>query len=219
MNKKLLVISGGLTAFVLAVLVGIFSVAANESDTIRGVSPSSLSENLLNTLGIKTQAQLNAQTQASLIAVDEGVSQALPVFDLIEQVTSKLPLIEVATHLNTPVTTNESNNGIVNDDTTLPAGLISAQQAREIAQHIAPNTIVTAVPELVNYSGRMAYEVVMGTGLVYVDASSGVILDNGAVASSTRAYEDDEEHGYKDKLKKSRREKEDDDDDDEHHRG
>lgn len=60
--------------------------------------------------------------------------------------------------------------------------MISTEQARNIAQRAAPNTPFGA-PELVRYSGKVAYEVVSPQGDVYVD-HTGAVLDNGAAAEA-----------------------------------
>lgn len=55
---------------------------------------------------------------------------------------------------------------------------VSADQAATIASNASGETPL-AIPELVNYSGKVAYSVKFTDGLVYVDANSGAILYNG----------------------------------------
>jgi len=55
---------------------------------------------------------------------------------------------------------------------------VSADQASAIASNASGETAV-ALPELVNYSGIVAYSVSFADGLVYVNANTGEVLYNG----------------------------------------
>ena len=59
---------------------------------------------------------------------------------------------------------------------------ITAAQATEIAQRAAPGAKLTRPPELVNFQGSVAYEVLLNQGTLYVDANSGSVLFNSAAA-------------------------------------
>ncbi len=59
---------------------------------------------------------------------------------------------------------------------------ISAQYAASLAMTADPGTTLLATPELVSFEGTPAYEVRLNRGNVYVDATSGAVLYNGAVA-------------------------------------
>ncbi|MEO8083040.1 MAG: PepSY domain-containing protein [Ardenticatenales bacterium] len=59
---------------------------------------------------------------------------------------------------------------------------IGPERAAEIALGVVPGAAVQRMPELVNFQGAAAYEVVTSTGSVYVDALSGQLLFNGAAA-------------------------------------
>jgi uncharacterized membrane protein YkoI len=61
---------------------------------------------------------------------------------------------------------------------------ISPDLAAYLALSVAPNAYLVKPPELVIYHGRVAYEVTLSTGRVYVDANNGAILWNGAVRAS-----------------------------------
>ncbi len=71
--------------------------------------------------------------------------------------------------------------------TTLPAATespvqaaLSADVAAQIALNVAPGASLTKTPELVNFQGTVAYEVLLDQGAVYVDANSGKVLANTA---------------------------------------
>ena len=90
-------------------------------------------------------------------------------------------------------TINQANSEITNLQTqlqqqsatpTAAAYAILPDQAAAIASKVA-GQVVQATPRLVNYNGTAAYEVVFQSGNVYVDANSGSVLYNGAVAPTT----------------------------------
>ena len=102
----------------------------------------------------------------------------------------------------TPVTQSQS---------TQPSSLaaLSAAQATELAKQESPNSILQATPELINYNGTAAYEVLLDSGTTYIDANLGAILNpvSSSVVSSdyhTEGYDDDDhddDYDYKDKDK------------------
>jgi hypothetical protein len=57
--------------------------------------------------------------------------------------------------------------------------MLLPDQAARIAMKVAPNGKLQEQPQLVNYKGQMAYEVLFDLGPVYVDAFSGKILYSG----------------------------------------
>ncbi len=64
---------------------------------------------------------------------------------------------------------------------SVPAA-VSAEKAAEIARKaVSPEQSMTKAPELVDFQGAAAYEVVFDNGSVYVDAASGDVLFNGTV--------------------------------------
>lgn len=65
---------------------------------------------------------------------------------------------------------------------------LTAEQAAAIASSVAPDGATsTSTPELVNFQGTVAYEVVFGQGNVYVDAETGLVLYNGVTATQPAA--------------------------------
>ena len=65
-----------------------------------------------------------------------------------------------------------------------PDPAVSAAQAAQIARDTTTGAILQQDPELVNFQGSVAYEVLLDQGVVYVDANSGQVLHNGTVAAS-----------------------------------
>lgn len=205
MNKSLLIIAGVLTAFVLVVMGGVF---ANVLDTSK-LGASKLSNQVYRVLGIKSEEQM--QTSLLVNPNADNVNANERQSNTTDTNNAPSPVVLAA---NTPTVsanaqwmpTTVKDNGV----------MISTEQARNIAQRAAPNTPFGA-PELVRYSGKVAYEVVSPQGNVYVDANTGAVLDNGAAAEAqTRAYgdDDDEEKEHRGKKRKHHKEEDEDEDDD-----
>jgi hypothetical protein len=208
MNKRLLIIAGVLTAFVLVVMGGVFTSVLDQSTS--GVAK--LSDKVYRALGIKSEAQMqtsllvnpNSENPVATNATERQPNAAV-------NGNSPNPVVVAA---NTPVAgksaqwvqTSARDNGLA----------ISTEQARSIAQRAAPNAQF-GTPELVRYSGKVAYEVVSSQGNVYIDAATGAVLDNGAVAEAQpRGYregDDDEENEHRGKKRKHHDEEDDDDED------
>jgi uncharacterized membrane protein YkoI len=68
-----------------------------------------------------------------------------------------------------------------------PTYAVSADQAVQTALGSAPGAVLVDSPELVRYQDRVAYEVLLDRGPVYVDATSGQVLYNGAAAGGPGA--------------------------------
>jgi len=77
---------------------------------------------------------------------------------------------------------------------------VSAGLAVALAQNALGGGTLLRQPEMVSFSGRVAYELILDRGQVYIDATSGAILYNSGViqvasaSGSSREHEDDD-HG------------------------
>ena len=86
---------------------------------------------------------------------------------------------------------------------------LSAAQATALAKKDTPDAILQATPELINYNGTAAYEVLLDSGTTYIDANLGAILNpvassvaSSVVSSDYRAEGyDDDDHDDDDKDK------------------
>ncbi len=84
-------------------------------------------------------------------------------------------------------------------DTSLAT--ISPDLAATIALNVLPGASVVRSPELVDFQGRVAYEVVLDQGTLYVDATTGRILNppmrfSGFPYREREDHEEREEHGW-----------------------
>ena len=92
-------------------------------------------------------------------------------------------------------------NLVTQSQSTQPLSLaaLSAAQATVLAKQDAPNAILQATPELINYNGTAAYEVLLDSGATYIDANLGSILNpvsSSVVTSEYRAegFDEDDDH-------------------------
>ena len=98
-------------------------------------------------------------------------------------------------------------NLVTQSQSNQPSSLaaLSAAQATELAKQESPNSILQATPELINYNGTAAYEMLLDSGITYIDANLGAVLNpvsSSVVTSDYRAegfYEDDDHDDDKDK--------------------
>ena len=100
-------------------------------------------------------------------------------------------------------------NLVTQSQSTQPSSLaaLSAAQATELAKQESPNSILQATPELINYNGTAAYEVLLDSGATYIDANLGSILNpvsSSVVTSDYRAEGFDEEDDHDDDEDKHR---------------
>jgi len=70
-----------------------------------------------------------------------------------------------------------------------PPVSLSAADAAAIALAWAPGSTVVGVPELVIFEGTLAYEVIMDTGVLYIDANTGRVLYDGTTATPVKNTE------------------------------
>jgi hypothetical protein len=54
---------------------------------------------------------------------------------------------------------------------------LTAAQATALAKQNAPSAVLQATPELINYNGTVAYEVLLDSGTAYIDANLGNVLN------------------------------------------
>ena len=92
-------------------------------------------------------------------------------------------------------------NLVTQSQSTQPSSLaaLSAAQATELAKQESPNSILQATPELINYNGTAAYEVLLDSGATYIDANLGAVLNpvsSSTVTSDYRAegFDEDDDH-------------------------
>jgi hypothetical protein len=110
--------------------------------------------------------------------------------DLIQQANDRLQQA-YSTQTVQPTSTATT---LPQNTTSAPTVTLLPAQAAGIAFQFAPGTILLSVPELVDYQGIVAYEVILNTGLIYVDANNGQVLysSTAAIASFPEGENDND---------------------------
>jgi len=75
-----------------------------------------------------------------------------------------------------------------------PQYAITPQDAANIALAASPGAVLRATPELVSFQATVAYEVHLDRGLIYVDATTGKVLYNGAPVPQPQAHNASSNH-------------------------
>lgn len=157
MNPKwTLLFAGGLTAFVLVVVGAVAGrAAAQGANTIQ--TPTAMDPSV--------QAQLDQRDAAYQETIDQANKQLEDAYQQIATLEAQVA----------PTPTDQAAS--VAD--TYP---ISAELAVGLALNLSPGAKLKRWPELVDFQGIVAWEVVLDKGTMYLDATNAVLLYNGAAS-------------------------------------
>lgn len=93
---------------------------------------------------------------------------------------------------------------------------LSPERALEIALARVPGATAQRMPELVDFQGTVAYEVMLDAGPVYVDANSAAVLYDGAANASSQRDDERDDHDDDEREYHGEKEAHDDHDHDDH---
>lgn len=184
-QRHALIVAGALTAFVL-VLVGAIANRVTQEAALDLPSPTvAVPSTAIPAAGPDpaVQAMIDQRDAAYQQAIQEANDRLAQANDRLKQALAAPPSPAQAQPPGPPQPT-----------------YLAADRAASLALVVASGASVTAAPDLVNFQGTAAYEVITDRGTVFVDATSGQILYNGAgVAAATGGggggggeHEDDE---------------------------
>ncbi|MBK9714018.1 MAG: PepSY domain-containing protein [Kouleothrix sp.] len=180
MQKTALTIAAAITAFIL-VLVG--GVAAYLTTQTSGATPAEVVQPAATTGTSLDPTALQAAIQQRDAAYQQQIQQANQQLSQAYQQQQDLAnqLDQASQSPSAPAS---------------QAYAVSRDIAVAIGQAAAPGAALAKPPELVDFQGVVAYEVVLDRGSVYVDANTGQVLYNGAAAapSGRRGEHEDGEH-------------------------
>ncbi len=154
-QRTALIIAAGATAFMLVTAGAVIRTASSQPQRAAALSPSTTAP-------------------VATIAAPAIDATAMQYRQLIDEANSRIQqLKDENARLR-----QEMDQAIAGDNATAPqsapaAGQISADSAAQVALNLAPGAQLLGTPELVNFQGAMAYEVLLNAGTVYVDANSG----------------------------------------------
>jgi hypothetical protein len=66
-----------------------------------------------------------------------------------------------------------------------PTYPVTPAMAGQLALNAVPGAVLLSTPELVLFEGKVAYEVVLDRGKIYIDATTGLVLYNGTTSPSS----------------------------------
>ncbi|MFD3164999.1 PepSY domain-containing protein [Herpetosiphon sp. NSE202] len=188
--KFALLIAAVLTAFVLVIVAGVVRSLAQPS-------PIELAAGLDNSLPNNNDVQATATVQAyqqQLLEANQRIEEANRTIDEANARLQEPIVVREPAPAQPPIAQAPAQPQPAAQDPlpatqapAVPQYPISAEQASQLALAAAPGASLLATPELVNYAGTAAYEVRLDRGLVYIDATTGAVLANNAVAPPTQA--------------------------------
>jgi uncharacterized membrane protein YkoI len=189
-QRNALVLAGGITAFALVLVFAVASRVAQEVAQPTAVPVAA---------AVPTIAPKPGPDPAVQALIDERESAYQ---ELIQQANDRLA--EANARL---VRASDPPPEPIQAPAAAGPAVIAPEIAAQIALIVAPGSALAQAPGLVNFQGTAAYEVILSSGTVYVDAKSGQVLYNGAMLSVAqggggdgggggggRAYDDDDDH-------------------------
>lgn len=154
-SSKILLISAFITAAILTLIGGATTIVlANKNTPIKAAAPQPVQ------VDQQREASYNELLQQANAQIEKANAD-------LQAMQNKLDEMQKSQGKTSPASASVS---------------VSPAQAHEIAQKVAdPGQQATGVPDLVEFEGKPAYEVVFPKGSIYVDAMSGAVLFNGTV--------------------------------------
>lgn len=161
MNQKtILVISAALTAFVLVAVGAVAGRAAAGRATSDSTQAASTAE--ISGLDPTVQAQIDARDAEYKKTIQEANQRLTEAYQ-------KIQTLEAAAATPTASVTD-----------SYP---VSPELAVGLALNLVPGSTLVKWPDLVDFRGTAAYEIILDRGAVYIDASTARLLYNGATAA------------------------------------
>jgi len=172
-HRTALIVSAGVTAFVLVVMGAVAGLAAGGA---RAQEPTPQV-----TLDPALEAQLQAREADYQAKLAEANARLQDAYTKIEEMQTQLPPPETETQVY-PISPD------------LAVGLVLNEY---------PGTKLLRWPELVDFQGIVAYEIVLDKGKVYLGATNGAILWTGVnsqvnASSGSRGEHEEHEHEHDD---------------------
>jgi len=170
-----------LASFVLVLIGGVVARVTQASAAAEAAPTATIPIQTTATLDPAAQAliaQREAQYQQALQQANAQLQQA---YQQQQELTAQLAQQQQAQQAQSqPQAQTQSQ-------TQATGYAVSPDLAASIALGAAPGGTVIRMPELVDFQGTVAYEVILDHGKVYVDANNGNVLYNGAVPVASAA--------------------------------
>lgn len=172
-QRTAVLLSVGLTAFVLVVIGAVAGLAAQEA---RGQEPTPAP-----TIDEAIREQLEAREAEYQAALEQANERLEEAYEQIEELKTEVPPTESPEQELYP---------------------ISADLAVGLALNLAPGAKLERWPELVDFRGTVAYEILTTQGPVYISATDAILLHDGTVSGGGSGggggggehHDDDDDH-------------------------
>lgn len=192
-QRNALLLSAGLTAFVLVVLGGLAAIL------LQPAASSPVAGDPVAAAPVAAAPALDPTREAAYQqALADAQAQLTEANRRLEEANAQRAATPV------PPTPRPPAPPVPTDPPAAPTYALSADMAGQIALRVAPGATLQARPDLVLYQDTPAYEVRLDLGRLYVDANTGRVLYNSIpaprapapVLTPSRSYEshDDQEH-------------------------
>jgi uncharacterized membrane protein YkoI len=195
-QRTLLIISGALTAFVLVVAGAVAAFVIRPAEAATAPSSAVVTQPLSESTPVDVYAAASVQTlldqqdaayRDALQTANDRLTQANAQLDQAykDRASLEQALKEAR---NTPTAQAAAPQPSAPEPTAAPVQnkepsyAVSPQSAAAVAVNSAPGSSLMSTPSLVNFQGTVAYEVLLDTGPVYVNANTGAVLYNGAAS-------------------------------------
>ncbi len=174
MNRKMLLLSAALTAFVLVIIGGVASRLIQETPPLEPTPAAQETPTTVPAVAVdpKIEALIREREAAYRAALEEANRR-------LEEANQRLAAAQDA--LNSAATGAEAAASPTPNTpapivASAPTYAVSPEQAQAVALANAGGARLSRAPELVSLQGKPAYEVLFDRGAIYVDAQSGAVL-------------------------------------------
>jgi uncharacterized membrane protein len=179
-QRTALIIAVMVTSFLLVAVGGVSATIANRPaaglPTDTSAPTLAPTETPLAGVDPTLVAQREAEYQQALADANQQLQQA---YQMQQALADKLAAIPPTA---TPRPVVIVQQPAATATSAQPQYPITPEMAAQLALNASPGAILQGTPELVLFEGSVAYEVLLDRGKVYIDATTGAVLYNGAPA-------------------------------------
>lgn len=201
-QRKSFILAAACTAFILVVIGGLsiqMSQQPATTPTPIGVADSSTATDpaadLQNQIAERDAAyqqalaEANTRLQQANSQLNEAYARQQQLAAQLSQTAQQLADLQQSQQVAQAAQTAPSTSA----QAASPTYNVSADVAAQLALAYVPNSTLQSAPQLVNFNGTPAYEVVLNQGSIYIDANSGQVLYDATVTTipATARYSDD----------------------------
>lgn len=169
MNQRTALIAAVMvTSFVLVAVGGVTATMANKPAATATEAPAQPTAAPMMGVDPAVVAQREVDYQRQIAQANSQLQHAYQVQKALADELKDVP-----------PTPTQKPHVYVKPTQTKPLYPVTPEMAGQLALNAAPGATLLARPELVLFEGKVAYEVVLDRGKIYIDATTGQVLYNG----------------------------------------